>query len=33
MTTEVVPEGSRHGEKKDGDKDIVVIFNPWGKGA
>ena len=32
VVAEVVPQGSRQGEKKECDKEIVVLFNPWAQG-
>ena len=32
VVAEVVPQGSRQGVKRDCNKDIVVLFNPWAQG-
>lgn len=32
IVAEVVPEGSKQGEKKDADRELVVLFNPWSSG-
>ena len=32
ITVEVTPQGSKQEMRKDGDREMVVLFNPWANG-
>lgn len=33
IVVEVTPQDSKQGERQDVDREMVVLFNPWSRGA